>query len=79
LVHRTPRRLVVDIDRHVDPKLVDELLAIERECCPFFQLGWQRDARRLTVAVSQAEHESALDAIAFALALNTTVQHAAPV
>jgi hypothetical protein len=58
-------------------KLVDELVAIERECCPFFTLDWEPDRRRLTVSVSQAEHEPALDAIAFALDFETPAQHAA--
>jgi hypothetical protein len=67
LVDRTRRHLVVDLDEQVDPELVRELLATERECCPFFGLGWAPDTRRLTVSVSITEHEPALDAIAFAL------------
>jgi hypothetical protein len=61
--------LAVDLDRKVDLKLVDELLAVERECCPFLELGWRPDSRRLSVSVSQKRHEPALDAIAFALNL----------
>ncbi|MFI4985018.1 MAG: hypothetical protein ACHQAV_03405 [Solirubrobacterales bacterium] len=76
-VDRTGRRLAVDLDHAVDTKLVDGLVAIERECCPFFALDWEPDRRRLTVSVSQAEHEPALDAIAFALELETPAQHAA--
>jgi hypothetical protein len=77
LVGRTGRRLAVDLDHDVDTKLVDELVTIERECCPFFTLDWEPDRRRLSVSVSQAEHEPALDAIAFALDLETPAQHAA--
>jgi hypothetical protein len=69
LVERTRRGLVVDLDEHVDTRLVEETIAVERECCPFFALAWEPGLRRLTVAVSQAEHEPALDAIAFALDL----------
>ena len=69
VVERRCRRLVVDLDGRVDERLVRELLAVERECCPFFELGWQSRARRLTVAVSRTEHEPALDAIAHALGL----------
>jgi hypothetical protein len=69
LVDRTQRCLVVDLDEHVDPKLVEETIDIERECCPFFALDWEPARRRLTVSVSQAEYEPALDAIAFALDL----------
>jgi hypothetical protein len=67
LVSRIGRRLVVDLDDHVDTKLVEETIATERECCPFFDLGWEPHLRRLTVSVAQAEHGPALDAIAFAL------------
>jgi hypothetical protein len=75
LVDRTPRSLVVDLDEQVDTQLVEETIAIERECCPFFTLDWEPERRRLTVAVSQAEHEPALAAIAFALDLKTPAQH----
>jgi hypothetical protein len=76
LTDRTRRRLVVRLDERADTKLVDELLDIERACCPFFELGWEPDRRRLTVSVARAEHEPALDAIAFALDLDAPVRHA---
>jgi hypothetical protein len=69
LVDRTSRRLVVELDRRVDASLVDAAIAVERECCPFFTLEWQSVTRQLTVSVPDAEHEPALDAIAFALDL----------
>jgi hypothetical protein len=69
LIERAPRRLVTELDKDVDTELVAEALAIERECCPFFALSWEPDRRRLTISVSQAAHEPALDAIAFALDL----------
>lgn len=72
LIERTPRGLVVDLDQHVDVELVAETVAIERECCPFFTLTWEPDRRRLTISVSQAEHEPALEAIAFALSPHWT-------
>jgi hypothetical protein len=78
LIDRTRQRLVVDVDERVDNRLIDELIAIEGECCPFFALAWEPDRRRLTVSVSQAEHETALDAIAFALDLEAPSRQAAP-
>jgi hypothetical protein len=75
-IDRDRRCLVVDLDQRVNEQLVDELLAIERECCPFFTLGWEPERRRLTVAVSQGEHEPALDAIAFALGIETPARRA---
>jgi hypothetical protein len=70
LIEQTERRFVVELSEHVDGKLVEEAVAIERECCPFFALDWQPVRRRLTVSVSHVEHEPALDAIAFALGLD---------
>jgi hypothetical protein len=77
LIDQTRRRLVVDVDECVDNQLIDELIAIEGECCPFIALAWEPDRRRLTVSVSQAEHEPALDAIAFALDLRAPGRQAA--
>jgi hypothetical protein len=72
VIERTPRCLVADLDENVDAELVAQTIATERECCPFFALAWEPDRRRLTVSVSQAEHEPALDAIAFALDLQAS-------
>ncbi len=73
LIERIPRSLVADLDEDVDAQLVAETVAIERECCPFFTLSWEPQRRRLTVSVSEAAHEPALDAIAFALGLAATM------
>ena len=67
LIERTSRCLVADLDEQVDTDLVTETIAVERECCPFFDLTWEPDRRRLTVSVSQSPREPTLDAIAFAL------------
>lgn len=76
LIERAPRRLVVDLHDHVDGSLIEQAVAVERECCPFFALDWEPAQRRLTVAVSHAEHERALDAIAFALGLDAAARRA---
>ena len=67
LLERTPKRMLVQLDDNVDAAMVEEVIALERECCPFFTIEWQSESRRLAVAVSAAEHEPALGAIAFAL------------
>jgi hypothetical protein len=72
LIERTPRSLVANLDQDVDAELVTETIAVERECCPFFTLTWEPDRRRLTISVSQAAHEPAIDAIAFALNLQAS-------
>jgi hypothetical protein len=63
------RSLLVELREGAPSELVEELIAVERECCPFFTLDWQPERRRLAVAVSTSEHEPALEAIAFALGL----------
>jgi len=78
LVERSGRRLVVDLDEHVDASAVEEAIAVERECCPFFAIDWRAEPRRLTVSVSRPEHEPALDAIAYALDLGASVSHPLP-
>jgi hypothetical protein len=70
VIEQTGQRLVVVLDERTDGELVEEVVAIERECCPFFALDWEPAQRRLTVSVSHAEHEPALGAIAFALGLD---------
>jgi hypothetical protein len=72
LVTRSRRTLVVDLDRGVDTRLLEEAIAIERDCCPFFSFEWEPDRPRLTVAVARTEEEPALDAIAFALGVEQT-------
>ena len=72
LIERTPRRLVADLDESVEAEVVSEAIAVEQKCCPFFVLTWEPDRRRLTVSVSHAAHEPALDAIALALHLHAS-------
>lgn len=66
-VSHSPRSLAVELSPALDASLVEETLRIERECCPFFDLGFDANARILTVGVASAEQAPALDAIAFAL------------
>jgi hypothetical protein len=66
-VERSPRSLVVDLGPSADRALVEETLRIERECCPFFDLDYDPDRRRLSVAVASEEMDAAIDAIAAAL------------
>jgi hypothetical protein len=66
---RTDTRLVAELDAAVDVGLVEEALAIERECCPFFELAYDPGTRELIVGVEDPGKTPALDAIAHALAL----------
>jgi hypothetical protein len=67
VVERNDARLVVALAPDIQAHLIDELIAVERECCPFLGMDWQAGERRLEVSVSRPEHAPALDAIAYAL------------
>lgn len=64
---REPEVLIVDFEPDLDRALLDEALAVERRCCPFFTLGYDEQRRRLRASVSDADHLPALDALADAL------------
>ena len=65
---RAPGELVIRFDASVDRALLEQTLAIERSCCPFFELAL--DGNRLSVRVSDEEHLPALDAVAAGLGLD---------
>jgi hypothetical protein len=69
LVERSARRLVIALAGDVDRGVVEELVDVERACCPFFTLEFEESARRLAVSVSRESEQPALDAIEFALGL----------
>jgi hypothetical protein len=60
-------RLAVRLDDSVDAAVLDELIEVERRCCPFFEI--RRDERRklLEVAVGDAEQLPMLEMVAEAL------------
>jgi len=70
IVEQDSRRLVIRVSDQASTAAIEQLVAVERGCCPFFELDWEPDARVLGVAVSRAEHEPALGAIAAALGLD---------
>jgi len=69
LLERSPRSLTVELALGTDAALVEQAIAIERECCPFYDFHWDARARRLSIAVTQREHEPALGVIARAIGL----------
>jgi len=77
VVERSARELSVQLRPDVATGLVDELVAVERDCCPFFTIGWDPGERRLSVSVSRRDDEPALAAVAFALGLEAAA-HPAP-
>jgi len=64
---RTADRLIIEFRADYDAQVLDDMLAVERECCPFFVFDLDRDRRRLEIAVREPEQIPALDAIGHAL------------
>jgi hypothetical protein len=64
---REDGRVVVELADGYDRSVLEELLAVERECCPFFAFDVDLERGRLAVGVSDEEQRPALDAIAAAL------------
>jgi hypothetical protein len=63
---RRPGELIVEFDpAALDRSLLEQALAIERECCPFYEL--RLDGATLSVRVAEPHQEPALDAIAHML------------
>ena len=59
--------LLIDFAPGFDRHALDELIAVERECCPFFDFRFDPRSRHLEVAVHDPEAAAAIDAIAAAL------------
>jgi hypothetical protein len=66
-LNRQPKAVVVDFSEEFDRASLEEALAVERECCPFFQFHFDESTRRLRITVRDQEHLEALDAMAYAL------------
>jgi hypothetical protein len=73
-VARDARRLRVEFASGYDRPLLDELVAVERECCPF--LGIDVDERSLSISVASDEHAPMLDVFAEALSGATATPRA---
>ena len=67
-VARRGSKVVVELADGFDRAALDELVAVERECCPFFSFEYDETQRMLSVGIHGAEHELALDAIAALIA-----------
>lgn len=68
---REPDALVIEFDRGVERKTLDEALAVERVCCPFFRFAFDEEGQRLRVTVATPDMLPALDAIAYALGVGS--------
>jgi hypothetical protein len=61
------RALKARLDEALDGTVLRELIEVENECCPFFDISFDAAERLLSVSVASAEHEAALQAIAHSL------------
>ena len=61
------RSLRARLDETLDGAVLRELIDVERECCPFFEIGYDATERVLSVSVSTEGHAPALQAIAHSL------------
>jgi hypothetical protein len=60
-------RVEVRLSPSLDAGVLEELIAVERECCPFFTLSYDASARILGIGVEDPRYSRALDPIAEAL------------
>jgi hypothetical protein len=69
VIERSQQHIVIRVGRAISEVAIEELIAVEHRCCPFFELGWEPSERRLSIAVSRTEDAPALDAIVHATGL----------
>jgi hypothetical protein len=62
-VRRAAQELLVEFAPGFDRATLAALIAVERECCPFFALDFDEGARRLRVGVGHPRAAAALDAL----------------
>jgi hypothetical protein len=65
-VGNEPQAVSIEFRAGFDRAALDEALAVERECCPFFVFEVDEPESRLRVTVRDAEHLAALEALAHA-------------
>jgi hypothetical protein len=66
---REPQRLRIEFDDGADIELLRRTVAVERECCSFFEIELDERARTLSVGVAEPALVPSLDAIADAFRL----------
>lgn len=67
ILEQSRQRVVIVVGDAISDAAVEELVAVEQQCCPFFRLDWEPNERRLSISVSGREDEPALGAIVEAL------------
>jgi hypothetical protein len=63
----SPQELVLALAASVADDEIEELVAVERSCCPFFRIDWAPERRILSIRVSNTLEAPALAAIKHAV------------
>ena len=63
-VAREPEAVVIEFHDEFDREALEEALAVERECCPFFEFDFDEPKRTLRATVTERDKLPALDAMA---------------
>src|SRR5687768_17241771 len=66
-IERQAEAVVIEFRERFDRQSLEEALAVERRCCPFFRFEFDESQRRLRATVREPEQLPALDALALAL------------
>jgi hypothetical protein len=66
-IEREPQAAVIEFDEDFDHRALEQALAVERECCPFFEFVFDEQRRLLRATVEEDALRPALDAITHAL------------
>jgi hypothetical protein len=66
-LEKAEEAIVLEFDEDFDREALESLIAVERECCPFFEFDFDPAERLLRVMVREADHAPALDALGEAL------------
>lgn len=66
-VVREPEAVTIEFRDDFDRDALDEALAVERECCPFFQFEFDQSRLRLRATVREPDQLPALDAMVHAV------------
>ncbi len=65
-IERSASTVAVTFDESLNEDLLEQALDVERECCSFFQLDFDRRRRRLAISVSEIDQTPGLDVLAAA-------------
>jgi hypothetical protein len=66
-IERRDRALTATFGDELDEHLLDQTIAVESDCCSFFDFDYEPFDRRLSITVQQPDQRPALDAIHHAL------------